>query len=267
VTDPSDYRTLNREHWNANTDVHWQSEFYDVEGWLAGAESLREIELSLLPDDLTGAKVLHLQCHFGQDTLSLARRGARVTGVDLSDRAIARARQLAELASLPARFVESDVYELPRHLDEAGTFDLVFTTYGTIGWLPDLDRWAEVIHHFVAPGGALVFAEFHPIVWTLNRQRDGFEYSYFNRGPIVEQSASSYTGRAKVATTEVGWNHALGDVLTALLRRGLVLERFSEHDFSPWNCFPDSVAVGPQRYQLAGLEGMLPLTYALRARK
>ena len=263
-----DYLDHNLDHWNQSTEAHWTSDFYDVEGWLAGSDSLKEIELSLLPDDLHDKRLLHLQCHFGQDTLSLARRGARVTGVDLSDRAIARANELAGLAQLEARFINCDVYSLREHLDEAGRFDIVFTTYGTIGWLPDLERWAALISHYLAPGGLFVFADFHPVVWTLNHERNGFEYSYFKREPIVEHNQGSYTdGGAHIESTEVGWNHALGEVLGALLRSGLTLEVFEEYDYAPWDCFHDSVKVGAKRFGFAGLEGKLPLTYALRARK
>ncbi len=263
-----DYLDHNRDHWNKSTDAHFDSKFYDVEGWLAGKESLREMELEMLPDSLEGLRVLHLQCHFGQDTLSLARRGAEVTGVDLSDRAIARANELADRAKLSGRFICCDVYSLPEHLPEPASFDVVYTSFGTIGWLPDLDRWAAVIDHFIKPGGTFAFAEFHPLVWSLNHARNGFEYSYFGRAPIVESNAGSYTdGSEKIESTEVSWNHSFDEVLTALLGRGLSLEAFREYDYSPWDCFHETVEVGHNRFQFVGLEGMIPLTYALRARK
>ncbi len=262
-----DYLDTNRQHWDAMVDAHWESEFYDVQGWLGGQDSLGEIELSMLPNDLKGQRLLHLQCHFGQDTLSLARRGAMVTGVDLSSRAVERAQELAGLASLEGTFVHSDVYSLPKRHDAPANYDIVFTSWGTIGWLPDLDRWAAVIEHFLAPGGVFVIAEFHPMVWMLSEDRKSFAYSYFNRGPIVEQREESYTGDSKAATTEIGWNHPLCEVFAALLGRGLVLEAFEEYDHSPHACFSDSVEVGPNRYALKGYEGVLPMSYALRVRK
>ncbi|MCH9688142.1 MAG: class I SAM-dependent methyltransferase [Deltaproteobacteria bacterium] len=263
-----DYLQHNRDHWNKSTDPHFESEFYDVEGWLSGKESLREPELELLPKDLKGSKLLHLQCHFGQDTLSLARRGASVTGVDLSDRAIERANELAGRAGLSGRFINCDVYSLREHLPEPGSFDVVFSTYGTIGWLPDLDRWAALIEHYLAPGGVLVFADFHPVVWMLDTAHRSFEYSYFKREPIVDHNTGSYTdGSETIESTEVGWNHSFDELLGALLRHGLTLEVFREYDFSAWNCFADTVEVGPNRFQFRGLEGKLPLMYALRARK
>ncbi|PRQ02449.1 Magnesium-protoporphyrin O-methyltransferase [Enhygromyxa salina] len=262
-----DYLEHNREHWDAMVDAHWESDFYDVPGWLAGKDSLGPIELSMLPDSLDGKRLLHLQCHFGQDTLSLARRGAMVTGVDLSARAIDRANELAALAKLEGTFVHSDVYGLPGALDAAGAFDLVFTSWGTIGWLPDLQKWSKVVDHFLAPGGALVLAEFHPMVWMYGDDRSKFEHSYFNRGPITESSDTSYSGNAKPKTTNLGWNHPFGEVLGALIDRGFILEAFEEYDYTEISCFSDCVEVAPGRYQLKGLEGILPLAYALRARK
>lgn len=263
-----DYLTHNRDHWNKAAQAHYGSAFYDVDGWLAGTDSLREPELEMLPADLAGKRVLHLQCHFGMDTLSLARRGAEVTGVDLSDTAIEQANDLATRAELPGRFICCDVYGLPDALAEAGQFDVVFSSFGAVGWLPDLDRWAGVIDHFLRPGGAFVFAEFHPVVWMLDNDHERFEYSYFKRDAIVEHNSGSYTdGSEKLESTEVSWNHALDEVLSALLDRGLTLEAFSEHDYSPWNCFRNMVEVGKNRYQLRGLKGIVPLSYGLRARK
>lgn len=265
------YLSHNRHHWDQRTEAHWQSQFYNVPAWLAGNnENLRPIERALLPTDLRGQKLIHFQCHFGMDTLSLARMGAEVTGVDLSPRAVARARELAARAGLAGRFIECDILALPDHLPaaEAGTFDLVFTSFGTIGWLPDLNRWAEAIDYCLGPGGQFIFAEFHPFLWTLNEERDGFAYSYFKREAIVEETTGSYTDKsASVAGVEVSWNHSLGEVFGALRARGLTIDFFEEYDYSPWNCFPNTVKVGHHRYQFAGLEGMLPLSYALRARK
>lgn len=264
---PSDYLEHNRAHWDAMVDAHWDSDFYDVPGWLAGQDSLGEIELSMLPADLKEQCLLHLQCHFGQDTLSLARRGAIVTGVDLSSRAVERAQELAGLAKLQGNFVHSDVYGLPERHDAAAAYDVVFTSWGTIGWLPDLERWAKVVDHFLAPGGVFVIADFHPMLWMFSDDRKSFAYSYFNRGPIVEEGAESYSGNTKKTTTEVGWNHPFGEVLGALIGRGLTLEAFEEYDYGHHACFADSVEVGPNRFALEGHEGVLPMSFALRARK
>jgi 2-polyprenyl-3-methyl-5-hydroxy-6-metoxy-1,4-benzoquinol methylase len=260
----SNYLERNRDHWDAMVDAHWESEFYDVAGWLEGRERLPEIDAAMLPV-LEGKRLLHLQCHFGQDTLTLARRGAIVTGADISSRAIERANELAKMASLQGTFVLSDVYGLPERLE--GQFDVVYTSWGTIGWLPDLQQWAGVLDHFLAPGGTFVLAEFHPVVWMYGSDRSRFEYSYFNRGPITEEGSESYSGDEKPKTTEIGWNHPLTDVLGALLGRGLSLEAFEEYDYSPHDCFADTVQIAPRKYQWRGFEGVLPMSYALRVKK
>ncbi len=157
----NDYLDINRVAWNGRTREHVGSVFYDVPGFLAGRNSLNDIERKLL-GDIRGRTVLHLQCHFGQDTLSLARLGAKALGVDLSDKAIEKARQLNETLGLDAEFLCSDVYDLPNRLDRK--FDVVFTSYGVLGWLPDMDRWASTVSHFLKPGGSFVLVEFHPMV-------------------------------------------------------------------------------------------------------
>ena len=264
-----DYLALNRQQWNRRTAAHLTSQFYDVPGWLAGADSLKAPELALLPADLTGLRVLHLQCHFGQDTLSLARRGATVTGVDLSDAAVTAARDLADRAGLRARFLNCDVYSLPDVLDEAGRFDVVFTTYGTITWLPDLDRWAGVVAHFLRPGGRFVFAEFHNMAYLWNEDRTAIKYPYFNPDPIVEEMTSSYTdGSDGVRGTEVNWDHPISHVVTALLGAGLTLTNFAEYDYSPYNCFDDMVpATAAGTWWLRQMPGLIPLVYSLAATK
>ncbi|MEM6879004.1 MAG: class I SAM-dependent methyltransferase [Bacteroidota bacterium] len=264
-----DYLSINQKAWNIRTEAHWNSQFYDVKGWLSGQTSLKEIELALLPKDLSGLRVLHLFCHFGQDTLSLARMGAEVTGVDLSDQAIKRARELAGMADLEARFINTDVLSLKDKLDEAGSFDLVFQSYGTIGWLPELDEWAKTVAHFLKPGGQLIFAEFHPVVWMLDdHDRTKLGYPYFNLMPIHEDNEQSYTdGSDNISYSDVSWNHGLGDVLGVLLKAGLRIDDFQEYDYSPYPCFSDAVAVGDVRWQLKGIEGQIPMVYSVLGRR
>lgn len=259
------YLAINKDHWNKSTLTHWTSDFYRVQDWLAGTyDSLKAPELALLPANFEGQKLLHLQCHFGQDTLSLARRGAQVTGVDLSDAAIEKARELNALAQLNGRFFCCDLYSFPDRLpQEKASFDWVFSSYGTIGWLPDINRWAAVVADFLRPGGTFVFAEFHPFIWMLNHERNAFPYSYFQGEAIVEESTVSYTDGNKASSTEVGWNHSLASVISALLRQGLELKAFEEYDYSPWACFHDLVELAPDEYHFKGMEGKLPLTYSL----
>ncbi|QJX48058.1 class I SAM-dependent methyltransferase [Hymenobacter taeanensis] len=262
-----DYISLNRALWNAKTEHHLHSAFYDVAGFRAGRTSLQEIELALL-GQVSGQRVLHLQCHFGLDTLSLARMGATVVGVDLSDEAIRTARQLAEELQLPARFVCCDLYSLPEHLPAEPAFDVVYTTYGVLGWLPDLDRWAAVVGRYLKPGGRLVLVEFHPVVWMFNGSFTEVQYSYFNRETIEETETGTYANRAApITTTSVSWNHGLGEVLGSLRRQGLQLHDFQEYDYSPYNCFSHTVEVEPGRYQIEPLRNKLPLVYSVVAEK
>ncbi|XZF13935.1 class I SAM-dependent methyltransferase [Chitinophagaceae bacterium MMS25-I14] len=258
----SGYGKINRELWNARTTYHLQSSFYDMEGFINGKSSLNEIELSLL-GDVAGKEILHLQCHFGQDTLSLARMGAAVTGVDLSDVAIREAELLAAQLELPATFIGCNIYDLPQHLDKE--FDVVFTTYGTVGWLPDMKTWAALVARYLKPEGIFVFADFHPVIWMFSNDFSRLEYSYFNTGAIVETESGTYADRsAPVALKSVGWNHGITEVLQNLLDTGLQLQQFKEYDYSPYNCFSDAVEIHPGRFQLKGKEGVLPMVYALK---
>ena len=265
VNSEKDYIKKNRKAWNNKVATHLQSDFYDVPGFLEGKSSLQEIELALL-GDLEGKSILHLQCHFGLDTLSLARKGAEVTGVDLSDEAIKTAGELTEKAGLNARFICCDLYDLPEHLDEK--FDMVFTTYGTIGWLPDLDQWASLINRFLKPGGELLFVEFHPVVWMFDDDFTKIGYDYFNTQPIVETETGTYTDpNAPLQQEFVAWNHSLGEVFGSLLNVGLTISFFEEYDYSPYACFKGTVEVARGRHRIGKLEHKIPMVYALKATK
>ncbi|GAB2779693.1 SAM-dependent methyltransferase [Hymenobacter luteus] len=258
-----DYLDVNRTLWNAKVAYHLRSEFYDVAGFRAGRSSLNPLELALL-GEVSGQRILHLQCHFGQDSISLARLGAQVTGVDLSDEAIRAARQLAAELQAPTEFVCSDVYRLPEVLPSAPGFDVVYTSYGVLGWLPDLSQWAQVAARYLRPGGRLVLVEFHPVVWMFDDQFTRVEYSYFNREAIEETTTGTYAdATAPLAHRSISWNHDLGEVLGSLLRQGLVLQDFQEYDYSPYNCLAGLQETAPGRYQLAALPGKLPLVYSV----
>ena len=259
-----DYQKTNRNSWNNKVDIHLKSEFYDMEGFLNGNTSLKEIELKLL-GDIKGKSVLHLQCHFGQDSISLARLGAQVVGVDLSDKAIAVATDLAEQTGADAKFICCDIYDLPRFLD--GKFDIVFTSYGTVGWLPDLDKWADVVSAYLAPAGKFIFVDFHPIVWMLDEDFEEFKYSYFNSGPILEEVAGTYADRnAELDQEYVEWNHSLSEIINALITQGLRIELLNEYDFSPHNCFKHTIEFSPGKFRIKHLEDKIPLTVAIVAK-
>lgn len=259
------YLEVNRELWNKKTPLHVVSKFYDVPAFKAGRSTLNPAELEAL-GDVNGKSILHLQCHFGMDSLSWSRLGAKVTGVDLSDLAIEEARKLNEELSLDAEFICSNVYDLKDSLDKK--FDIVFTSYGTIGWLPDLNRWAEIVSHFLKPGGTFFIAEFHPVRWMYDDDCVKIDYSYFNTGPIIEEVAASYADRDRAVNhLSYGWNHPLSDVFSALLKQNMHITEFKEYSYSYYNCFTNAVQNSSGYWEMKGLEGKMPLMYSLIAVK
>lgn len=259
------YLEINKKTWNEKTDIHVNSEFYANDDFLNGKSSLNDIELKLL-GDLRGKSILHLQCHFGQDTLSFARMGAKSTGVDLSDKAIAKANEFNKILNLDAKFICCDIYDLPNHLDEQ--FDIVFTSYGTIGWLPDLDKWANVVSRFLKPLGKFVFAEFHPILWMFDNNFKEVFYSYFNVEPIIEEETGTYANKnASLETKTITWNHPTSEVLNALIQSGLEINSFNEYDYSPYNCFNETEEFEPGKFRIKHLQNKIPMVFSLTATK
>ena len=259
----NNYLELNRQNWNNRVAGHLTSAFYQMDAFRAGESSLKEIELALL-GNVEGKKILHLQCHFGQDTLSLARMGATVTGIDFSDKAIREAQNLAAELSIDATFICCDVYSISEHLSEK--FDIVYTTYGTIGWLPDLNKWAKVIAERLKPGGKLIFVDFHPVVWMFDDDFKHVAYNYFQESPIVEEVSSSYADKeVEITDTTITWNHGLSEVYQALQCAGLTIDHFSEYPFSPYDCMNDLIEVEPNRFQVKHLVNKIPMVYALTA--
>jgi SAM-dependent methyltransferase len=233
-----EHLAANRANWDDRVPVHLASQLYDVDGWLADAPGPRSEEFALL-GDLAGLGVVHLQCHIGTDTLALARAGATVTGLDVSPASIAAARDLAARAGLAQRatFVEADVHRAVEVLG-AGRFDLVYVSLGSLCWLPSVDRWAEQAVALLRPGGRLYLHDTHPLNWALGDGELRIEETYFERGePFVSDSEVTYTdgdGRLDHQRT-YQWNHSIGEVVSALLARGMVLDALHEH---PWTDFP-----------------------------
>lgn len=261
-----DYLAVNQSAWNKRTQTHVASKFYDVEGFLSGKCALQEIELSEL--EVKGKRLLHLQCHFGLDTLSWARKGADVTGIDLSSTAIEKAQALAKQAGLDAEFICTDVYSTPDKVTKQ--YDIVFTSYGALCWLPDLDQWARVVSDCLKAGGQFYMVEFHP----LEALFDG--YSYFSQAePDIDEEGTYTENCSGEKDTLVTWPHSIADVLNALMRAGLTLEHYNEFDFSPYNCFEGLVAESHtgvsgesvQRYAMEHKNQRVPLTYSLSAIK
>ncbi|KLK93748.1 hypothetical protein AA309_06885 [Microvirga vignae] len=265
------WQKANLSNWNNRAALHIRDAtgFYNVDGFLAGEDKLYPIEASEI-GDVKGKRLLHLQCHFGLDTLSLARRGAIVTGLDFSPVAIEGARDLAKKANLPATFVEADVYDARKMVD--GHFDMVFSTWGTICWLPDVKRWAKVVADMLAPGGSFYFLDSHPSAQVLDLRDGHLEPTYGWRTPMdkpdVFEEATSYTGDVhKEKTVDYNWIHPLSDIIGGLLEAGLHLEFLHEHEFLPYKLFPVMVPAGKLLFRLPDGSVPIPLSFSLKAVK
>ncbi|MEN4762047.1 class I SAM-dependent methyltransferase [Chryseobacterium sp. C39-AII1] len=259
------YLEINKNSWNAKVEPHLKSDFYFVDEFLKGRTSLNSIELELL-GDIKGKTVLHLQCHFGQDSISLSRMGAKVTGIDLSDKAIETAKDLAQKTGENVEFMCTDLYNLPNALDQK--FDIVFTSYGTIGWLPDLEKWAKIINHFLKPNGKFIMAEFHPVVWMFDDDFEGVKYNYFNEKPITETYEGTYADQnADIVQDYVMWNHSLADVIDNLLQNDIQIENFKEFDWSPYPCFKHVNEFEKGKWRIPQFGNKIPLIFAIKAQK
>ncbi|MEM1250149.1 MAG: class I SAM-dependent methyltransferase [Acidobacteriota bacterium] len=272
-------RARNREVWNRWAGVNYASEFYDVDGfvtgWRQGANPRRQhfdaLEADLL-GDVAGQTLLHLQCHFGMDTLTQARRGARVTGVDYSSEAVDRARELAQrLAVTEARFLCSDLYELPGVLDE--TFDVVFTSIGVLSWLDDLEGWARVVHDHLSPGGRFVLLESHPLVWIFDdeveERRLDVRYDYFERSePLQLEQEGVYSDPSAVEpSVTFEWAHSLSEIVRALLGAGLILDSLEEYAEIAWPLFPWMEKTDGGSWRLPDGFPTLPLMFSIAAHR
>ena len=265
----------NRRNWNERTPIHAASGFYDVASFKAGRITLCDVERREV-GNVEGRSLLHLQCHFGLDTMSWQRLGAEATGVDFSAAAIRQARALNDELGLGARFVEANVYDLPALLD--AEFDIVYTAIGVLCWLPDLTAWAQVAARFVRPGGAFYILDMHPLL-GLFEPEDGstgkggvadlrVRYPYFHEpdGLYFAGGVPSYAGEAQVESGCYEWPHSVAEILGAVTGAGLEVEFFHEFDANRYQAFPGMVedADGWWRFE-NGLQ--LPQLFSLRARK
>jgi ubiquinone/menaquinone biosynthesis C-methylase UbiE len=231
-----EYYESNLELWNEWTEIHKHSTTYDLGSFLNGDMRLHSLEKEEL-GDVSGKSLLHLQCHFGLDTLSWARLGAQVTGVDFSDKAITLAQKIAQEMGIQARFIQSNLFDLPDVLDEQ--FDVVFTSYGVLYWLHDLNAWGQMVKRYLKPGGVFYVAEFHPFSQIFEEQEDGqgvrIATPYFPQSlPLRFDVVGSYADpKAKVEhAVEYGWAHSLSGIVNALLSAGLVLEYIHEFPYT-----------------------------------
>lgn len=261
----NNYIEINKHSWNNKVDTHLNSDFYNLKGFLKGETSLNPIELEIL-GDIRGKTILHLQCHFGQDSISLSRLGAEVTGVDLSDKAIESARKIAKETNSNTEFICCDLYDLENHLDKP--FDIVFTSYGAITWLPDLDKWGKLISKFLKPNGKFIFVEFHPVVWMFDDNFEKIGYNYFNAEPIIETEDGTYADRnAEISQSCVTWNHSMSEVINSLLNHALQLKEIQEYDYSPYNVFSNTEEFEPKKFRIKHLGNKIPMLYSIVAIK
>lgn len=265
------YRASNRALWDEWTHVNAKSAFYDLDGFKAGGIRVRPFEVEEI-GEVRGKDLLHLQCHFGVDTLSWARLGARVTGVDFSGAAVALAQSLAHDLGLEATFVQADVLDLPDLLD--ADFDIVYSSRGVLGWLPDLSRWGQVIAHFLRPGGILYITEIHPVAQAFDDDEGVTElrlrYPYFARPePLEFPVKGSYADRSADVKqpVEYSWVHSLGEVVTAIAAAGLRIEFLHEFPEAPWPVpFLKQDPDGEWRLP-PEQAGEIPLAFSLKATK
>ncbi|WP_235834733.1 class I SAM-dependent methyltransferase [Actinomadura logoneensis] len=259
-----EYLEVNRDLWDERVPIHVGSEFYDVAGFRAGANMLRDFERAEV-GDVSGRTLAHLQCHFGLDTLSWARLGARVTGLDFSAPAIDAARGIAAETGIDARFVVSDVYAAPEAL--GATYDIVYTGLGALCWLPDLGRWASTVAALLNPGGFLYLSEFHPFADILDDETGmTVTYDYFDREPQVWDEPGTYTDRAAATRNNksISFTHGIGDVVSAVIAAGMRLEFLHEHDHTLFARHANLEKHG-QRYQRPEGHPRVPMMYSLRA--
>jgi 2-polyprenyl-3-methyl-5-hydroxy-6-metoxy-1,4-benzoquinol methylase len=260
-----DYFGTNKKTWEKKVPIHAESSFYDVPSFLNGKSSLNSYELDAL-GDVNGKSLLHLQCHFGQDTLSWARMGALATGVDISEEAITLSRKLNKQLGLSAEFVCCNVLDTSMHIQEQ--FDIIFTSYGVIGWLPDLKPWALMIAQRLKSGGTFYMVEFHPIVWMFDYTGDKpvMKYGYHQDEAVYEEYEGTYAqADAAIISKEYGWNHGLGEVVSALIDAGLKIEILREHDASPYDVLSDLVKNENGLYE--SKDHLYPLIFEIKATK
>ena len=266
-----EYLEANRENWNELVAIHEKSKFYDLAGFKSGKSSLKSVELEEL-GNVSGKSLLHLQCHFGLDTLSWARLGAKVTGVDFSDKAISVARSLSKELGIEANFICSNVYDLPKVLSDQ--FDIVFTSYGVLCWLPDLWKWGRVIARFTRRKGTFYMVEDHPFTQVFYGEIDATELKvtnpYFHspeptrEGPGIGTYADP---TAEVHTPEYEWIHSLGDSVNCLVSAGLRIEFLHEFPFNVWKRFPFLEQGEDGLWRMKRGKPQIPLLFSIKATK
>ncbi len=262
-----------RRNWNERTPIHAASKFYDVEGFKSGRITLTDIEIDEM-GSVVGKSLLHLQCHFGLDTMSWARLGAEVTGIDISDTAIELASDLNQELELNARFMRANIYDLPTIFHE--TFDIVYTALGVLCWLPDLEAWACVVAKHLKPGGLLYIFDGHPISHIFESvQTPGIGqelkpmHPYFSNpeGIYYDGGGASYTGSEIIESPTYEWQHSMSDILNAIVNAGLKIESFNEFAVSGYRAFPQMSRHKDGWWRLDDAHGTIPFLFSIKAIK
>jgi SAM-dependent methyltransferase len=260
----------NQRLWDELTAIHLTTG-YRVAEFKAGTKKLDTLVTEEV-SPVTGKTLLHLQCHFGLDTLGWARLGATVTGVDLAPQAIAAARALAQEVDLPATFIQSDLYTLPDVLAPDATFDIVFSSWGVLCWLPDLTCWAQIIAAYLKPGGMCYLADAHPFLNMFYNEADApglaVTYPYFHdSAPHYFAPGPDYASSQQTTVPSYEWRHSLGDIQNALIAAGLQIEFLHEHSFCAWQYFPFMECGADRWWRLPATYPAIPLSFSVRARK
>ena len=268
-----EYREANRDNWDDRVPIHVASNDYGVAAFKNDEDYVSPVVRFDAPllGDVNGKSLLHLQCHFGLDTLSWARLGAAVTGIDFSPKAIEAARQLNAYTSLSGRFVESELYDSPSALDEQ--FDIVYTSIGALCWLPEVRRWAEIVAHFLKPGGIFYIREMHPVLWSMDYERkDGLRcltLPYFEKEePMRWEESQTYTdGETPLGhTVTYEWNHSMGEIITSLIDAGLRIEYLKEYPYTSGALGLPGVERGEDgMWRFPGSNDSFPMMYSIRA--
>ena len=272
---PPDVYRENLAAWDERAPAHARADGYAVDRFIDDPTYLSDVVRFDVPllGDLTDVRGVHLQCHIGTDTISLARLGADMVGLDFSAESLAQARSLSEAAGPAVQYVQSDVYSAPEVLGRE-RFDLVFTGIGAVCWLPDIRRWAQVVHDLLVPGGTLHIREGHPMLWTIDENTDGalvVDYPYFETvDPVTDEHDGSYlpVDTTFAAARSHSWNHGLAETVMAVMDAGMELEWLLEHDSCPWEALPGKMVEDEHgEWRLTERRERLPLTYTLRARR
>ncbi len=260
------YFKTNQENWDKRVAYHLESSLYNMDQFRKTKNSLTQIELDGLAEEVKGKSLLHLQCHFGQDTMSWTNLGANATGIDFSQKAIDAAKEISTELGLATQFITCNVYDAAEYIN--APFDIVYTSFGATCWLPDLDQWAAVIDRCLKPGGVFYIAEFHPTLYLLNFDSLKMEYPYFNVGALEEDIEGTYADRnAPIKSKEYFWCHSIEETMMPFINRNYELIHFKEYPYSPFSCFPNMEQKSENEYFMKGLEHIVPCAFSLKMKK